>query len=140
MLSRWRCQISTAITTAVAKTKADPVSYQAVAGSTADAERDPTDTLSDRHTISTKTNRHRTTPLGESNTRQPAAVATPLPPPLMRVKRGYKWPRNAERQTRQMHGSLQIPQDDVNHIARAVGTAPFEESPTNVRMPRAVPK
>ena len=52
------------------------------AGKTAAADREPADTRPDQHTIRKKAIRAAKTDIGEITRKQPAAVATPLPPPF----------------------------------------------------------
>ncbi len=75
-------KMKTAMMTALAVICRECVENHATHGKTAAAAREPADTRCDENNTTINVSRALRQARGESTTKQPAQVATPLPPPL----------------------------------------------------------
>ena len=97
----------------MATTKAHPantfeaVSSQIRKGNTAAAAREPEETWRRQKTTPKKTPAAKIRDMGETTKKLPAAVATPLPPPLNRKKIGKRCPQKADKTTVATYNSRQ---------------------------------
>jgi len=107
-------------------------------GRTAAAEREPAEEYPQQHSTKTYTSTQTRHTKGEITRKQPAAVATPLPP-LNPKNRGKRWPAKAERATRQTNTSPFQSETPNQKIPTSTGMAPFKRSPPRVMSPSLFP-